>query len=379
MAEQYYISSNKYSLRERKLKNGKIVFDVRFRVLTIDGNEVQKCLSGYTNKTLAKQGYLDFVKEHCELVKRNPIKKKNLDKEIPTVDELIRQYMATLSNVNKDSVIYDKSKIFRLFIIPNFNDTKINLLTKERLYEWQDKIWAMTNPKTGEYYSFKYLCKIRGHFNAFLTWVEKRYDYKNHLTNIDKPKNQTAKKEMQFWTREEFEKFISVVDDPMYHALFTFMFFMGARKGELFALSPSDVKPTSITINKSIDRRTYGKGMWKITTTKTNKTSSTPVCKIVQNEIKRYQPEKNAKFYFGGDSPLPPSSVTRKFEKWIELAGVKRIRIHDLRHSFVSMLIHNGANFMVVADLINDTVEQVVKTYGHLYQEDKLAVLSKIT
>ena len=62
MAEQYYISSNKYSLRERKVKNGKTVFDVRFRVLTIDGDEVQKCLSGYTSKTLAKQGYLDFLK-----------------------------------------------------------------------------------------------------------------------------------------------------------------------------------------------------------------------------------------------------------------------------------------------------------------------------
>jgi hypothetical protein len=42
------------------------------------------------------------------------------------------------------------------------------------------------------------------------------------------------------------------------------------------------------------------------------------------------------------------------------------------------MLIHLGANLMVVADLIGDTVEQVMKTYGHLYQEDKLNILSKI-
>lgn len=42
------------------------------------------------------------------------------------------------------------------------------------------------------------------------------------------------------------------------------------------------------------------------------------------------------------------------------------------------MLIHLGANFMVVADLIGDTVEQVTKTYGHLYQEDKLSIIAKI-
>ena len=85
------------------------------------------------------------------------------------------------------------------------------------------------------------------------------------------------------------------------------------------------------------------------------------------------------KFYFGGEKPLAATTVARVFNKYIEQAGVKRIRIHDLRHSFVSMLIHLGANFMVVADLISDTVEQVLKTYGHLYQEDMTNILSKIT
>lgn len=52
--------------------------------------------------------------------------------------------------------------------------------------------------------------------------------------------------------------------------------------------------------------------------------------------------------------------------------------IHDLRHSFVSMLIHLGANLMVVADLIGDTVEQVTKTYGHLYESDKREIIAKL-
>ncbi|MFQ9738883.1 MAG: hypothetical protein ACLR06_15010 [Christensenellaceae bacterium] len=54
------------------------------------------------------------------------------------------------------------------------------------------------------------------------------------------------------------------------------------------------------------------------------------------------------------------------------------IRIHDLRHSYVSMLIHLGANLMVVADLIGDTVEQVTKTYGHMYETDKRAIVEKL-
>ena len=42
------------------------------------------------------------------------------------------------------------------------------------------------------------------------------------------------------------------------------------------------------------------------------------------------------------------------------------------------MLIHLGANMMVVAELIGDNVEQVIKTYGHLYDSDKTEVINKI-
>ena len=374
--EHYYISSNKYNLQERMTKRGK-VYDVVFRLVTIDGQEKQKRLSGFSTKGLAKQGYLEFVTKYCELVKNNPLKKKNPQKEEPTVGELVRAYFATLGNINKESVIYDKQNIFRNYILPDFESVKLKDITEESLYIWQDKIWAMKNERNGEYFSQKYLTKIRGQFSTFLTWVEKRYKYKNLLLDIDKPKRRTPKKEMLFWTREEFEQFITVVDDPMYHALFTFMFFTGRRKGELFALSHKDVKETSISFTKSVNRRTFGKGTWSITTTKEDKECIIPVCKIVQDEIKVYTPPKG-KFYFGGEQPLAATTVTRVFDKYIKKAGVKRIRIHDLRHSFVSMLIHLGANFMVVADLISDTVEQVIKTYGHLYQEDITNILLKI-
>lgn len=357
-------------------KRGK-VYDVVFRIVTIDGQEKQKRLSGYFTKALAKQAYMEFVTEKCELVKNNPLKKKSPQKEEPTVGELARQYLASLGNINKESVIYDKHNIFRNYILSDYENVKAKDVTAESLYIWQDNLWATRNEKNDKYFSQKYLTKIRGVFSTFLTWIEKRYGYKNLLLTIDKPKRRSPKKEMLFWTREEFEQFIAVVDNPHWHALFTFMFFTGRRKGEIFALSHKDVKKDSISFTKSVNRRTFGKETWEITTTKEDKECVIPICKVVQDEIKNYKP-KDGKFYFGGDQPLAATTVARIFDKYIEKAGVKRIRIHDLRHSFVSMLIHLGANFIVVADLISDTVEQVIKTYGHLYQEDKVNILAKI-
>lgn len=356
-------------------KRGK-VYDVIFRVVTIDGQEKQKKKGGFQTKTLAKQWYMEFVTEKCELVKNNPLKKKNPDKQVLLIGELIRQYMSTLGNQNKYSVIYDKNNIFRIFILPKYEHAKLESLTKEELYLWQDELWNTKNPRTNDYYSWKYLIKIRGQFSTFLSWCESRYGIRNNLVDVQKPKRRQPKKEMSIWTREQFQQFISNITEPTYHALFTFMFFTGRRKGELFALSPSDVHPTQIKINKSLTRKTLTEETYGITSTKADKSQNIPVCEVVQREISSYKP--NGTFYFGGERPLADNTVRRIFLEYTKKANLPQIRIHDLRHSFVSMLIHLGANFMVVADLIGDTVEQVTKTYGHLYQEDKLSVLNKI-
>lgn len=374
-AAEFYISSTKYSLQERMTRRGK-VYDVVFRIVTLDGIEKQKKLSGFSSKTLAKQGYTDFVTSKCELVKNNPIKKKDPTKQDLLVGDLIREYLASLSNQNKTSSIYGKQKIFKKFVLPYFENTKIKELTKETLYRWQDDLWNTRNPRTKSFYSYKYLSNVRAFFRTFLGWCESRYGIKNSFSEVDKPKRRAQKTKMQIWTREDFEKFIATVDDPTYHALFTLLFYTGRRKGEIFALHPDDIKSDCIVFDKSLTRKTFNGGSYEITSTKAEKEQAVPVCASVQNELKNYT--GGTPFFFGGERPLADNTVRRVFRSYCDKAGIPPIRIHDLRHSFVSMLIHLGANFMVIADLIGDTVEQITKTYGHLYEGDKRAILAKL-
>lgn len=372
---EFYISSTKYSLQERMTRRGK-VYDVIFRIVTLDGDEKQKKLSGFASKTLAKQGYTDFVTQKCELVKNNPIKKKDPTKQDLLVGDLIREYLATLFNQNKANSIYAKQKIYKKFVLPYFEKTKIKDLTSEALYRWQDSLWQTRNPRTGNFYTPQYLANVRALFRTFLSWCESRYGIKNNFATVEKPKRRAQKTKMQIWTREDFEKFISVVDDPAYHAFFTLLFFTGRRKGEIFALTQNDIKKESIIFDKSLTRKTFNGEPYEITTTKADKVQEVPVCRIVQDELKSYR--GNAPFYFGGDRPIADNTLRRVFRNYCAKAEVPPIRIHDLRHSFVSMLIHMGANFMVVAELIGDTVEQVIKTYGHLYESDKREIIEKI-
>lgn len=377
MHTKYYISSTKYSLQDRMTKRGK-VYDVVFRIITLDGIEKQKKLSGYANKTLAKEAYAQFVTENCELVKNNPLKrKKALDegKDTSTFADLVPLYIASLHNQNKESCIVDKMAVIKNFLLPYFGSMKLPL-SQEVLYRWQDELWAKKNPKTGDYYSYNYLSKIRNWLSGYLVWAESRYGYPNPLPKIKKPKRRTPKTEMLFWTREEFEKFIAVVDNPTHKAIFMFLFFTGRRKGEVLALQKSDIKKNEIIFSKTYTRKTLDGSPYKITSTKNEKIGKTPLCKPLADLITSY--EFDSPFVFGGETPIHENTIAHAFERYIEKADVKKIRIHDLRHSFVSMLIHLGANLTVVANLIGDTLEQVTKTYAHLYEEDKQKIIARI-
>lgn len=376
---EYYILSTKYNIQERKLSSGK-VYDAVFYV--IDKNTLerkQKRISGYTTKTAVREAHDKYIVESCEIIKSNLLVKAKKDKTALTVPDLLKVYISAIQNQNKGSTVYEKTKIYERIIAPYFTDKKLTDLTKPFLSEWQDNVWAMKNPKTNDFYSYKYLLKIRTCLCSFLTWCNERYEVPNLLLQIKIPKRRTPKKEMQFWTREEFEKFIAVVDNPTYHCLFTMLFFTGRRKGEILALSPDDIFPDSIRFNKSLTRKTLSDKTYEITSTKTEKVGLTPICNTLKQEIKTYTKTiGGGQFFFGGDKPLAENTVTRTFDRYISLANIKRIRIHDLRHSFVSMLIHLNASVWAVADLIGDTTDQILKTYGHLYIQDKLNLITKL-
>lgn len=378
--KEYIIYSNKYSLQERKTKTSGTVYDVYFRVWDRSGKCIQKKLGGLKTKTEAKFRYNRFVQDHCEFVYDKPKRAAELPSEASerTINSLAQEYLSTLGNKNKTATAYDKANIFRLFILPSLGSLTPKDLTRTTLYSWQENLWSAINPRTGEYYSYKYLVKTRAHLSSFLRWMHDKYGFTNNLAGISVPKAVAPKKEMQFWTVEEFGKFISTVEDETYHAFFVFAFYTGRRKGELLALTPDDITDKAIRWNKSLTRKTNNGSPWAITTTKSGKSQQLPYCQAVRDELSGYTPI--GAFVFGGDKPLAENTVRRYFNEHCKAAGVKQIRIHDLRHSFVSMLIHNGVNLTVVADLIGDTLEQVTKTYAHMYTEDRemaLAMLPK--
>ena len=400
--KQYYISSNKYSIYERKTKKDGTVYDIYFYVTTLEGIKKQVKRGGFKSKSFAKQWYVEFVTEYCELAKSLPFAKKDKREEY-TVSQLFPLYIQAISNQNKESVIYERQNSFTNIILPRLGNFTLKQLTTEELYKWQDEVWARRNPATNEYYSYNYSTKIRTMLSAFLTWCETRYGYPNNLLKVKKPKRRSPQRQMSIWTREDFNRFITAIQTDIdklskekekapkteikglqaqvnrlinYKMFFTIAFYTGRRKGEILALSNDSVKADAIKFDKSLTRKTTTKDTYKITSTKTEKQESTPICPALKKELANFKGQ--APFFIGGKEPLADTTLTRAFNKYTELAGNKQVRIHDLRHSFVSMMISEGAPLTVCANLIGDTLTQVTKTYAHLYESDKFFYLNKL-
>ena len=381
--EKYYITSTKYSLRERTVKSGKTVYDVIFRVYDAAFRPHQKVLSGYTSKTLASQGHAHFIATECTFTKKPKIEPQ---KSALIFSDAYQKYLTYATSAVKESSVYTLMTHFKLYILPKFGDREIEKITSADLYEWQDAMIA-TKKKDGAPLSIKYIKTVRGQFCAFMNWLSERYGIDNPFKRVKLPKQTKALKggeaadKLKHWTVEEFDRFIAVVEDPTYHAFFTLLFWCGCRSGEAFALAPKDYKKGALHIYKTYTKKTLDGSKWKITAAKTGKDFTIPLTDRLIKELDAYITDevRSGEFLFGGSRPLPPSSVTRAFYHYIELSGVPKITLHALRHSFVSMCIHHGANYMVVADLIGDKPEQILKTYGHLWEQDKAKIVSLLS
>ena len=141
----------------------------------------------------------------------------------------------------------------------------------------------------------------------------------------------------------------------------------------IFVLSfDFDFEANTISITKSLQHRAKAGDL--ITPPKTDngiRCLSMPVSimQVVKEYIDRIYGISNNDRVFIFTKSLISGNITRG----AAAAGVQRIRIHDLRHSHVSLLIDMGFSPHLIAERIGDTVQMVNNTYGHLYPTKQIS------
>lgn len=333
-------------------------WSVRFRILSPAG-EVNKRLSGFKTKKDANTAMIAYLAEH-------PSEDKCFD-EIETFTDLCVLWLENVRSRSKESTYLDAKSRTENKILPFFASMKLKDIKPSTVLEWQ---------RTLDGYSFSYKKSLRTALASIFKFGERYYDIPNVMSKVEPLRNVEGKKEMLFWTKEEFSTFIECVEDK-YKTFFYFLYVSGCRKGEALALSPSDIDFESrrATISKSITNKT-SKGAYQVTSTKNE--ASVRSIQLPEWLIVRIKDENpKGTFLFGGDKPFSTTHIDRVFTAACERSGVKKIRIHDIRHSCASFLISQGVSIVAVSKRLGhrDT-QQTLNTYSHMMPKDEERILS---
>lgn len=76
--------------------------------------------------------------------------------------------------------------------------------------------------------------------------------------------------------------------------------------------------------------------------------------------------------------PVTKHYLSHEMDRGCKAAGVKRIRIHDLRHSHVSLLIDMGFTALAIGDRVGHESEKITYRYAHLFPSKQTEMADKL-
>lgn len=297
-------------------------------------------------------------------------------------------------NHRKTSYINTQENNYNKHIREYFiNVDNVGKLTYEDIYQFREQLRQKIAQNSDKPLSTNTINKIMILLKKiFDVGLRKGYYTTNPVKLLKKLPIEKTK--MQFWTIAEFQQFLKLfeVDEYNIKLLFTVLFFTGLRLGEALALTWQDVDFTSNTIH--VTKSTYvNKGISHISTTKTKAgTRRIIINKKLSQELETWQ-KKQAKQLqqFSNDittlqvfqnSPIiiTKDAIEKQYKKILERDNtLKKIRIHDFRHSHASLLINNGEDYLVVKERLGHaSITTTIDTYSHLYPSKQKDLADKL-
>ena len=340
---------------EKDKKTGKWL--IQYRYTDWQGKRRKSTKRGFATKREAEEWLRNFL----------ITQKADFDMKF---EDFWKMYCADMETRLREHTMRTKKYIVELKILPYFGNKRVNDITAADIRQWQNELIKMG-------YSPTYLKTINNQLSAIFNYAVRYYDLKSNPCAKAGSMGKSKAEEMDFWTGEEFRRFIdSVMNKRLSYMAFMILYWTGMRLGELLALNPKDVdlEKRTISITKSYQR--LGKKD-VITPPKTSKSKRViTIPEFLAADIKDYM---DSLYDLQEDDRLFPITkyyLEHEMQRGIKESGVKRIRVHDLRHSHASMLIELGFSPLEIANRLgHEKVETTLNTYAHLYpnKQTKLA------
>ena len=255
---------------------------------------------------------------------------------------------------------------------------KISEIGTKEIIAWQNELLAYRDEKRNPY-SQTYLKTVHNQLSAIFNHAVRYYDLRSNPAAKAGNMGSEEHKEMLFWTKEEYKRFADeMMDKPVSFYAFEMLYWCGIREGELLALTAADFNfdKETVTINKSYQRLHGEDVITSPKTKKSNRTIKMPkfLCEEMQEYISMLYGLKKKDRIF----TVTKSYLHHEMDRGAKAAGVKRIRIHDLRHSHISLLIDMGFSAVAIADRVGHESIEITYRYAHLFPSKQVAMADRL-
>ncbi len=326
------------------------------------GNKKQKMKKGFKTQKEAKAFEREFLnKAHasCDM----------------SFGSLVELYMEDCQSRLKPTTLENKQYVIDLKVLPFFKNMPLNTITATTVRKWQNELISSENN-----YSQTYLKTVHNQLSAIFNFAVKYYQLPSNPARVCGSMGKKNADSMQFWTVDEFNKFIAVIEDkPVSKVVFEVLFWTGIRSGELLALTLDDfnIDAQTVSINKNFARMGNQDLILEPKTPKSKRVVTIPsfLVSLVQGYASKLYDYSSDERLFQVTKHYLHHEMTRGSKK----ANVKRIRIHDLRHSHASLLIEMGFSPLLISERLgHENIETTLQTYSHLYPNKHSEVADKL-
>lgn len=352
-----------YSVKNSK-KNTKYMFRLYVERF---GKRVQITRRGFNSKKEATKAEADMI---SGLTKCTHI---NL-----TFKRLYDDYIDDYEFRNKFTSLRKERSKFKNHILPFFENANVDSISLKDYKDWQKIIYSKE-------LSDKSNASLHISMVSILNYAVKNYGVsKNVAHDVGPFKKRGIEKEIVIWNHKEFLAFMKSITDIRDALLFRFIYSTGLRFGEAAGIMWNNYNGESVFVNKTIPKELRNKER-VILPPKTPSSNRivTLDSKLIKalNNYKEYLKQTYTDFsddwyIFGFVSPCSHTTISRRKDNYCKMAGVKKLTLHQFRHTHVSYLVKAGVPITEISKRLGHKNPQItLQIYAKMIEgDDDLAV-----
>lgn len=286
----------------------------------------------------------------------------------------------------RESTVLIYQSNYKNHIKPYFENKFIDEISVMNIENWKNKLLdkGLSVASANQYYVV---------FNELFSFANRKYELNYNPVRLSgrfKKRNDEVietNKKLRYIVYDQYCKFISVIEDELWHCFFLTLYFAGMRKGEMLALTWNDIDfiKNKVIVNKTISFNTKS-GRYKITATKNCLNREITMSKKLKEELleykkfveEQYNDFKEEWFVFGNGDVLSEHEIQKNKNLYFKLAGMEKetITIHEFRHSHVSVCINEYLKsgetdstkfFLMMSQRMGHSLRVMQEVYMHLF------------